>query len=199
MKNKLLQFFTGKMSRTIYISVVSAIICGIVMIISAVIVHNNNQKTDAVMESLSTEESVMHSENIPESTIESITGSALDMANTESSTQMQSTNNRQAEDNQKQYEEEYMRLEKEYHEKQRELQVEYENNLPLNKRKPACFYVSEEQQAQYLKELESENQRIEMENVQREKNLKSITEQMNALDAQYEKDVAALKAKYGIA
>lgn len=52
MKEKLLQFFTGKMSKTIYISIAAAVVCGAVVITSTVIVHNNNKKIDSVLESL---------------------------------------------------------------------------------------------------------------------------------------------------
>ena len=149
-KEKLLRFFTGKMSKTIYISIAAAVVCGAVVITSTVIVHNNNQKIDSVLESLSASESVSELSSV------SATESVSDTDNTELQTQAKASNNQQVEDRKQQY-------------------------------------------AQYLKEYEIERQRREKENSQREETLKRITEQIHALDAQYEKDVTALKARYGIA
>ena len=44
MKERFLRFFTGKLSKSIYIAVASAVVCGAVVIGSAVAVHNHNQE-----------------------------------------------------------------------------------------------------------------------------------------------------------
>lgn len=78
MKDKFLQFFTGKMSKSIYISIAAAVVCGAVVITSTVIVHNNNQKIDSVLESLTATESVAELSN------ESLAESVSDADNTDS-------------------------------------------------------------------------------------------------------------------
>ena len=195
-KEKLLRFFTGKMSKTIYISIAAAVVCGAVVITSTVIVHNNNQKIDSVLESLSASESVSELSSV------SATESVSDTDNTELQTQAKASNNQQVEDRKQQYEAEYAKLTTEHHKKQRELQEEYDANRPQYAIMPEPRerrLETEEEYAQYLKEYEIERQRREKENSQREETLKRITEQIHALDAQYEKDVTALKARYGIA
>ena len=116
MKEKLLQFFTGKMSKTIYISIASAVVCGAVVITSTVIVHNNNQKIDSVLESLTATESV--AELSSENAIESVS----DTGNTDSGAQAKAPNGEPTGDKALQYLAEYNTLTKEYEKNRTELE-----------------------------------------------------------------------------
>ncbi len=221
MKEKLLQFFTGKMGKSVYISTVAAVVCGAVVITSTVIVHNNNQKIDAVLESLSASESITESDT--ESTTETV--SAIQ-------TNADVSNNEPSGDKALQYIAEYDRLTKEYEAKRAELKnqtvitaianTEKHFSTPEPQSRPRArggagnYLETEEEYNSYLAEFqkqhdqwEQERQRAEAENMeaQLEAQRKSeeekariaeVQNQINALDAHYEKDVADLKARYGI-
>ncbi len=227
MKEKLLQFFTGKMSKTIYISIVSAVVCGAVVITSTVIVHNNNQKIDSVLESLTATESV--AELSSENAIESVS----DTGNTDSGAQAKAPNGEPTGDKALQYLAEYNTLTKEYEKNRTELEKQiYE--VPKKGVKQQSYGVKPERQIYYgtpeesedaiakkqkeyderyereLKEWEKESQIIEQANkaeaakveneyVSEKAKVAEAQRKLDALDAQYEKDVAALKARYGIA
>lgn len=227
MKEKFLQFFTGKMSKSIYISIAAAVVCGAVVITSAVVVHDKNQQVDAVLESLSASESM--TESVSESAEESVSESS----NTESNQQAQAANNEPAGDKALQYLAEYDKLTAEYQAKRAELEGQiYE--VPVKKAKQTStppkperwewngWYGDTEEdismkQKEYdekyereLKEWEQESRSIEqVNNAEKEKieseyasekaKVDEAQRKLDALDAQYEKDVAALKAKYGIA
>lgn len=118
MKEKLLQFFTGKMSKSIYISIAAAVVCGAVVITSTVIVHNNNQKIDSVLESLAA------SESLSDSASESDTESISDVDNTDSGAQAKAPNGEPASDKALQYLAEYDKLTAEYEAKRAELAQE---------------------------------------------------------------------------
>ncbi len=227
MKEKLLQFFTGKMSKSIYISIATAVVCGAVVITSTVIVHNNNQKIDSVLESLAA------SESVSESVAESVTESVTDADNTDSSAQAKAPNNEPAGDKALQYLAEYDKLTAEYQAKRAELKNQI---YDVKEKKFVSAMTPEKPQrviwngqkgdspeeiakrqkefdAQYereLKEWEKESQsiaqqnasnkaRIENENSNEHAKVDEAQRKLDALDAQYEKDVAALKARYGIA
>ncbi len=227
MKEKLLQFFTGKMSKSIYISIATAVVCGAVVITSTVIVHNNNQKIDSVLESLAA------SESVSESVAESVTESVSDADNTDSSAQAKAPNNEPAGDKALQYLAEYDKLTAEYQAKRAELKNQI---YDVKEKKFVSAMTPEKPQrviwngqkgdspeeiakrqkefdAQYereLKEWEKESQsiaqqnasnkaRIENENSNEHAKVDEAQRKLDALDAQYEKDVAALKARYGIA
>lgn len=197
MKEKLLQFFTGKMSKSIYISIAAAVVCGAVVITSTVIVHNNNQKIDSVLESLSASESV--SEKAAESVAEAV-------------------NNEPAGDKALQYLAEYDKLTAAYEAKRAELVEQKDSmsynlvterlrespNLPkggghweedIEKYKSEVLLWQEESKAHDDSvSIAVSKAKEEQANGQLE-----IQKQIDTLDAQYEKDIAALKARYGIA
>lgn len=217
-KEKLLQFFTGKMSKSIYIAIASAVVCGAVVITSTVIVHNNNQKIDSVLEGLSTSENV--SELSSESLTESI--SASDNINTQ-----QNSNSEPAGDKALQYLAEYDKLTAEYEAKRAELAQE--TLMTATKRKVTAhpephsrarlqggagnYLETEEEYNSYLAEFQKQHSQWEQESRQAEieeseaqrkadeekARTAEAQRRLDALDAQYQKDVAALKAKYGIA
>lgn len=223
MKEKLLQFFTGKMSKSIYISIAAAVVCGAVVITSTVIVHNNNQKIDSVLESLAA------SESVSESAAESVS----DADNTDSGVQAKAPNDEPAGDKALQYLAEYDKLTAEYEAKRAELEKQI-YDVPVKKAKQIStpqkperwdwngWYgdtaedISRKQQEydekyeRELKEWEKESQSIEQANKAEAAKVESeyasekakvdeAQRKLDALDAQYEKDVAALKARYGIA
>lgn len=215
-KEKLLQFFTGKMSKTIYISIVSAVVCGAVVITSTVIVHNNNQKIDSVLESLAA------SESVAELSSENATESIFDTDNTDSDAQAKAPNGEPAGDKALQYLAEYNALTEEYERKRAELEKQvYEvPDRPLirTNSKPVRVTVQdgvanadalqERYDKVYENELaiwESESESIALVNAKSKSDDASeraqvnvIQKQIDSLDAQYRKDIASLKAKYGI-
>lgn len=217
MKEKLLQFFTGKMSKTIYISIASAVVCGAVVITSIVIVHNNNQKIDSMQESLSALQ-----ENITELSSESATESVSNMGDTDSDAQAKAPNGEPAGDKALQYLAEYDKLTKEYERKRAELaqetlmtaterqatlhpkpQLLSPDNGMFKTKEDYDVYLEEFQRRFSQWEQESQQAEIEESEAQRkadEENARASEAQrkLDALDAQYEKDVAALKAKYGM-
>lgn len=224
MKEKLLQFFTGKMSKSIYIAIASAFVCGAVVITSTVIVHNNNQKIDSVLEGLSA------SENVPELSSESLTESisTSDNINTQGN-----ANGEPAGDKALQYLAEYNALTEEYERKRAELEnqiydvkekkfvsvmtPEKPQRVIWNGRKGESSETIAKRQKEFddqyereLREWEKESQsiaqqnatnkaKIESENSSEHAKVDEAQRKLDALDAQYEKDVAALKARYGIA
>lgn len=217
MKEKLLQFFTGKMSKTIYISIAAAVVCGAVVIISTVIVHNNNQKIDSVLESLTATESVA------ELSSESVTESISDTDNTDSGAQAKAPNGEPAGDKAVQYLAEYDKLTKEYERKRAELaqetlmtattkrkatsrpepQLLSPDNGMFKTKEDYDVYLEEFQRQHSQWEQESRQAEIEESEAQRKADeekarASEAQRKLDALDAQYEKDVAALKAKYGM-
>lgn len=202
MKEKLLQFFTGKMGKAVYISIASAVVCGVVVITSTVIVHNNNQKIDSVLESLTATESVA------ELSSESVTESISDTDNTDPGAQAKAQNGEPAGDKALQYLAEYDKLTKEYERKRAELE---------NKIKPLVLLEDvagipkipvdddsenqvewEKEYASKVAEIESRNADKQKQNEIIEKNNADIQKQLSTLDTKYEKDIATLKSKYGI-
>lgn len=204
MKEKFWQFFTGKMSKSIYIAIASAVVCGAVVITSTVIVHNNNQKIDSVLEGLSA------SENVPELSSESLTESisTSDNINTQGN-----ANGEPAGDKALQYLAEYNALTEEYEKKKAELEqqttpfpprkapkLSQKPNEQTYKRRPP------EEYEEALKAWEMESQTFNQVQAQYESVCASeqaiidtAKSKLEALNAQYERDVAALKARYGIA
>lgn len=221
MKEKLLQFFTGKMGKAVYISIAAAVVCGAVVITSTVIVHNNNHKIDSMQESLSALQ-----ENMTELSSEGVTESVSYTDNTDSGTQAKAPNGEPAGDKALQYLAEYDKLTKEYERKRAELKqqtvrtavkrVNSKLDEPVSRpRIPdgmGGYRESEEEYAQYLETFKKEHQQWEQESRQAEieeseakrkaeeenARIAEAQRKLDALDAQYEKDVAALKARYGI-
>lgn len=73
MKEKFLQFFMGKMGKSVYIAAASAVVCVATVAGSTVAVHNHNQKIDTALESLEQAESI--TETVTESAAESVSAS----------------------------------------------------------------------------------------------------------------------------
>ena len=227
MKEKFLQFFTGKMSKAVYISIASAVVCGAVVITSTVIVHNNNQKIDSVLESLTATESVAELSN------ERLTESVSDADSTESGVQAKVPNGEPTGDKALQYLAEYDKLTAEYQAKRAELEkisnsavlkkVVAENisskpqrkiwNGSPNTPKEEIEKRQKELDLEYERQLkiwENESQSVaqsaaiareeeEQRVINEQARIDDAKKQLVALDEQYEKDVAALKARYGIA
>lgn len=204
MKEKLLQFFTGKMSKAVYISIAAAVVCGAVVITSTVIVHNNNQKIDSVLESLAA------SESVSESVAESLTESVSDVNNTDLGAQAKAPNGEPAGDKALQYLAEYDKLTAEYQAKRAELEKELKYvKEPVKPKSQGIVKdpdISDEEYQREQEKVEKENEsrmavyESECASVEAvHQHTKEVEKQIDALDAQYEKDVAALKARYGIA
>ena len=214
MKEKLLQFFTGKMGKAVYISIASAVVCGVVVITSTVIVHNNNQKIDSVLESLTATESVA------ELSSESVTESVSNIGNTDSDAQAKAPNGEPAGDKALQYLAEYNALTEEYERKRAEL--EKQANIAISGRNYALSiepkplsqmnFDTEEEYQQHLKKIEEEHKlwEIESQKVESQKaedqrkaaeanaKINEARKKISDLDEQYNKDVTKLKQKYGI-
>lgn len=219
MKEKFLQFFTGKLSKSIYIAVTSAVVCGAVVIGSAVAVHNHNQE-------IQTENTA--SENITETVTESATEGVSVTEGNDTTAPAQPANNEPIGDRALQYLAEYNRITEEYERKRAELDKQSSaSNIGVTRSlgpKPVreIFYdrspsMSDEDVAKIQAELDAEYEsrvaaweeesiavaeenRIEMQKLaEEEARLDKVHKQLQALEEQYEKDVAALKAQYGIA
>ena len=72
MKEKFLAFFTGKAGKAAYMIAVSAAVCAVAVVSTVVVVHNNNQKLNTALESLSalTSESENERESVTEPSTE---------------------------------------------------------------------------------------------------------------------------------
>ena len=72
MKEKFLAFFTGKAGKSAYMIAVSAAVCAVAVVSTVVVVHNNNQKLNTALESLSalTSESENERESVTEPSTE---------------------------------------------------------------------------------------------------------------------------------
>lgn len=72
MKEKFLAFFTGKAGKAAYMIAASAAICAVAVVSTVVVVHNNNQKLNTALESLSalTSESENERESVTEPSTE---------------------------------------------------------------------------------------------------------------------------------
>lgn len=144
MSEKFSQFFKGKMSKSVYISAVSAVICGAVVITSTVVVHEKNKKIDSILKSTvsssctteSVTENALSTENttfqntssatsavFSSSTTEPDTESALSTENNTLQNTSSATNNVPSEDKAMQYLKEYEKITADY-EKQRETLIE---------------------------------------------------------------------------
>ena len=220
MKEKFLQFFTGKLSKSIYIAVTWAVVCGAVVTGSAVAVHNHNQEIQ--MENTA-------SESVTETGTESATEDVfVTEGNNNTTAPAQAANNEPAGDRALQYLAEYNRITEEYERKRAELDKQSSaSNIGVTRSlgpKPVreIFYdrspaMSDEDVAKIQAELDAEYEsrvaaweeesiavaeenRIEMQKLaEEEARLDKVQKQLQALEEQYEKDVAALKAQYGIA
>lgn len=207
MKEKFLQFFTGKLSKSIYIAVTSAVVCGVAVVTTVVVVHNNNQKLDTALESLNEQTATMAQTEI-------VTESVSTTEGNNTTAPARPANNEPTGDPALQYLAEYDRITEEYEAKREELNAQiptlvdiYLSPEPGEPVLPVGASPDDRQKAlaeyeQYHAEWESESIRYEQQvqkNEEAEKLSKELQKQIDDLDAQYEKDIAALKTRYGIA
>lgn len=187
MKDSFLRFFMGKMEKSVYIAAVSVIVCLATVVGSTAIAHNHNKKIDAALENLTQVESIN----------ELYSASVTEMENNEPFS-----------DKALQYLAEFDKLTAEYNRERADLEsqikplflLEDEIGLPIE----PIEQDSEEQiewekaNANKISEIKSRNAEKQKQNETIEQSNADIRSKLSLLDAQYEKDVAALKAKYGI-
>lgn len=223
MKNSFLRFFTGKMGKSVYIAVASAAVCAVTVVSSAVAVHNNNQKMDSVLEGLSASENVseLSSENLTESvstsdknTQQNANGepagdkalqylaeydkltaeyqakrAELEKISNSAVLKKVITENISSKPQRKIWNGSPNTPKEEIEKRQKELDLEYERQLKI--------WENESQSVAQSAAIarEEEEQRV----INEQTRIDNAKKQLVALDESYEKDVTALKEKYGIA
>lgn len=203
MKEKFLAFFTGKAGKAAYIIAASAAVCAVAVVSTVVVVHNNNQKLNTALESLSALTSESESVTEPSAEAEQTQAVSAQAANSSSGGNKQ-------EDKAIQYLAEYNRLTEEYEKKRAAL--EQQTSVPeWNKvyadavaaEKP--YWESDEEYAQRLSEVAAENESRRNDYEAESASVAAVQEKANSaksqlkkLEEQYQKDLAALKAKYGV-
>ena len=228
MKEKFLAFFTGKAGKAAYMIAASAAICAVAVVSTVVVVHNNNQKLNTALESLS----ALTSES------ESVTEPSTEAEQTQAGSAQAANGSSGGGDKANQYLAEYNRLTEEYEKKRAALSEdlvctvtkqtvqEFTDPFPQKvKPKYPTKYWSETDEAyaarveQYKKDLASweeeshayevavsveESKAAEREKeaqsraAEEKKRVENAQKRLDELDAQYKKDVEALKQKYGI-
>lgn len=228
MKEKFLAFFTGKAGKAAYMIAASAAICAVAVVSTVVVVHNNNQKLNTALESLS----ALTSES------ESVTEPSTEAEQTQAVSAQAANGSSGGGDKAIQYLAEYNRLTEEYEKKRAALSEdlvctvtkqtvqEFTDPFPQKvKPKYPTKYWSETDEAyaarveQYKKDLASweeeshayevavsveESKAAEREKeaqsraAEEKKRVENAQKRLDELDAQYKKDVEALKQKYGI-
>lgn len=186
MKNSFLRFFTGKMEKSVYVATVSVVVCLATVVGSVAIAHSQNKKIDTALESLAQAESTAETESVTESVSET------DASN----------------DKALQYISEYNKLTAEYKKKRAELSKEELAEPLYTKSKESVEMekldqgMSDEGYQQKKEELERKNAEYEARYKAECSSIAAVNEQVDKkikqLDEQYEKDIAALKEKYGI-
>lgn len=230
MKEKFLAFFTGKAGKAAYMISASAAVCAVAVVSTVVVVHNNNQKLNTALESLSALTSQSESESVTEPSTE---------AEQTQTVSAQAANGSSGDgDKAIQYLAEYNRLTEEYEKKRAALSEdlvctvtkqtvqEFTDPFPQKvKPKYPTKYWSETDEAyaarveQYKKDLASweeeshayevavsveESKAAEREKeaqsrvAEEKKRVENAQKRLDELDAQYKKDIEALKQKYGI-
>lgn len=232
MKEKFLAFFTGKAGKAAYMIAASAAVCAVAVVSTVVVVHNNNQKLNTALESLS----ALTSESENES--ESVTEPSTEAEQTQTVSAQAANGSSGGGDKAIQYLAEYNRLTEEYEKKRAALSEdlvctvtkqtvqEFTDPFPQKvKPKYPTKYWSETDEAyaarveQYKKDLASweeeshayevavsveESKAAEREKeaqsrvAEEKKRVENAQKQLDELDAQYKKDIEALKQKYGI-
>lgn len=230
MKEKFLAFFTGKAGKAAYMIAASAAICAVAVVSTVVVVHNNNQKLNTALESLSALTS--------ESESESVTEPSTEAEQTQAVSAQAANGSSGGGDKAIQYLAEYNRLTEEYEKKRAALSEDlfctvtkqtvqkFTDPFPQKvKPKYPTKYWSETDEAyaarveQYKKDLASweeeshayevavsveESKAAEREKeaqsraAEEKKRVENAQKQLDELDAQYKKDIEALKQKYGI-
>lgn len=229
MKEKFLAFFTGKAGKAAYMIAASAAVCAVAVVSTVVVVHNNNQKLNTALESLSALTS--------ESESESVTEPSTEAEQTQTVSAQAANGSSGGGDKAIQYLAEYNRLTEEYEKKRAALSEDlvctakgYNTitkkqlfNTPRPSYPVRIGSETDEQFAsrieQYKKDLSvwedasraydvsvsvEESKAAEREKeaqsraAEEKKRVENAQKQLNELDAQYKKDVEALKQKYGI-
>ena len=230
MKEKFLAFFTGKAGKAAYMIAASAAVCAVAVVSTVVVVHNNNQKLNTALESLSALTSQSESESVTEPSTEA--------EQTQAVSAQAANGSSGGGDKAIQYLAEYNRLTEEYEKKRAALSEdlvctvtkqtvqEFTDPFPQKvKPKYPTKYWSETDEAyaarveQYKKDLASweeeshayevavsveESKAAEREKeaqsrvAEEKKRVENAQKRLDELDAQYKKDIEALKQKYGI-
>lgn len=229
MKEKFLAFFTGKAGKAAYMIAASAAICAVAVVSTVVVVHNNNQKLNTALESLSALTS--------ESESESVTEPSTEAEQTQTVSAQAANGSSGGGDKAIQYLAEYNRLTEEYEKKRaalledlvctaKEYNAAAKNQLFNTPRPSYPVRIGSETDEQFASRIEQYKKDLavwedasraydvsvsveESKAAEREKEAQSraaeerkraenAQKQLNELDAQYKKDVEALKQKYGI-
>ena len=227
MKEKFLAFFTGKAGKAAYMIAASAAICAVAVVSTVVVVHNNNQKLNTALESLS----ALTSES------ESVTEPSTEAEQTQAVSAQAANGSSGGGDKAIQYLAEYNRLTEEYEKKRAALSEDlvctakgyntvtkkqlFNTPRPLYPIKNGSetdeqFTLRVEQYKKDLAVWEDASRAYdvsvsveESKAAEREKEAQSraaeerkraenAQKQLNELDAQYKKDVEGLQQKYGI-
>ena len=202
MKEKFLAFFTGKAGKAAYIIAASAAICAVAVVSTVVVVHNNNQKLNTALESLSALTS--------ESESESVTEPSTEAGQTQAVSAQAANGSSDGGDKAIQYLAEYNRLTEEYEKKRAALEQQtsvpnwnkvYSDDVAVTK----LYWETDEEYEQRLSEVAAENESRKNAYEAESASVAAVQEKANAaksqlekLEAQYQKDLAALKAKYGV-
>lgn len=229
MKEKFLAFFTGKAGKSAYMIAASAAVCAVAVVSTVVVVHNNNQKLNTALESLSALTSQSESESVTEPSTE---------AEQTQTVSAQAANGSSGDgDKAIQYLAEYNRLTEEYEKKRAALSEDlvctakgyntitkkqlfntprplypirngsetdeqftrrieqYKKDLSVWEDASRAYDVSVSVEESKAAEREKEAQSRAAEE---KKRVENAQKQLDELDAQYKKDIEALKQKYGI-
>lgn len=204
MKEKFLAFFTGKAGKAAYIIAASAAVCAVAVVSTVVVVHNNNQKLNTALESLSALTSESESES------ESVTEPSTEAEQTQAVSAQAANGSSGGGDKAIQYLAEYNRLTEEYEKKRSALEQQtsvpewnkvYADSIAVTK----LYWETDEEYAQRLSEVAAENESRRNAYEAESASVAAVQEKANAaksqlekLEAQYQEDLAALKAKYGV-
>lgn len=231
MKEKFLAFFTGKAGKSAYMIAVSAAVCAVAVVSTVVVVHNNNQKLNTALESLSALTSESENER------ESVTEPSTEAEQTQTVSAQAANGSSGGGDKAIQYLAEYNRLTEEYEKKRAALSEDlvctakgyntitkkqlfntprplypirngsetdeqftrrieqYKKDLSVWEDASRAYDVSVSVEESKAAEREKEAQSRAAEE---KKRVENAQKQLDELDAQYKKDIEALKQKYGI-
>ena len=229
MKEKFLAFFTGKAGKAAYMIAASAAVCAVAVVSTVVVVHNNNQKLNTALESLSALTSQSESESVTEPSTEA--------EQTQTVSAQAANGSSGGGDKAIQYLAEYNRLTEEYEKKRAALSEDlvctakgyntitkkqlfntprplypirngsetdeqftrrieqYKKDLSVWEDASRAYDVSVSVEESKAAEREKEAQSRAAEE---KKRVENAQKQLDELDAQYKKDIEALKQKYGI-
>ena len=216
MKERFLQFFTGKLSKSIYIAAASAMVCGAAVVTTVVVVHNNNQKIDAVLESVNKQAAT----TAPfQDTADGISVTVDSGINT--TAQGGTANNAPTDNRALAYLAAYNRITEEYEKKKATLEKDASQQYVVPVRanimnepysREAQENETPEEYAAYLETFQEQYRQWEAESRRADEfnraeqskadatnaKIENARKQMEQLQRQYEEDIDSLKTKYGI-